>query len=184
MATAARYPMPGAPAPDAPWHSYDHGAVHWVTMSTEHPYWPGTPQFDFLQADLRAAAARRDAAAAAGAGATAPRWIVFSGHRPFYSAWHGGRASCGGDVTHSCHLLRAVSSPFNGKIGVAAAQDPSDGPAAMAMQAALEPLWQQARLRHGVWGGVVDRPAILIHSPSVPPPFHPSFPPCVSTAWT
>lgn len=73
-----------------------------------------------VAADLAAAAAARDAASPilgspGGAASTAPRWLVFLGHRPFY-----------------------ISSPYN--TGVA-----GDGPAAEAMQAALEPLWAQAR---------------------------------------
>jgi len=111
---AMRFPMP-APAgnnPATPWYSYDYGVVHFISVSTEHPYWPGTPQYQFVAADLAAAAARRDAATIGPDGvASAPRWIVFSGHRPFY-----------------------IDSIYNdGPAG--------DGTAGNAMIAAYEPLW-------------------------------------------
>lgn len=110
-----RYPMP-PPAdmsPSSPWYSFDYGIIHFTTMSTEHPFAPGTPQYAFLQADLAAAAAARDAATVSGDGrsADAPRWLVFNGHRPFF-----------------------IDSPYN--TGVS-----SDTPVAIEMARVLEPLW-------------------------------------------
>lgn len=42
------------------WFSYDYGRVHYTSMSTEHPYEPGTPQYEWLEQDLAAANANRD----------------------------------------------------------------------------------------------------------------------------
>lgn len=56
------------------WFSFDHGLVHIVSWSTEHPYAPGAPQYRWLEADLQRAAARRDVVP----------WIVAAGHRPVY----------------------------------------------------------------------------------------------------
>jgi acid phosphatase type 7 len=52
------------------WFSHDHGPVHWVAMSTEHDFLPGSPQFDFLKADL------------AGVDRSKTPWIILVGHRP------------------------------------------------------------------------------------------------------
>ena len=110
--TSMRYPMPPpATTADSPWHSYDYGSIHFTTMSTEHPFHMGSPQYQFLAADLAAAAAARDAATVTGQNSDKPRWIVFSGHRPF-----------------------VISSPYNN--GPA-----SDTPVAVEMQQALGPLW-------------------------------------------
>ena len=114
VSTSMRYPMPPpATTADSPWHSYDYGSIHFTTMSTEHPFHVGSPQYNFLQADLAAAAAARDFAIVTGQNSDKPRWIVFSGHRPF-----------------------VISSPYNN--GPA-----SDTPVAVEMQEALGPLWDQ-----------------------------------------
>ena len=42
------------------WFSVDFGKMHFTFMSTEHPYEPGTPQYEWLQQDLAAANANRD----------------------------------------------------------------------------------------------------------------------------
>ena len=54
----------------------DYGRVHLIFMSTEHPYNVGSPQYEWLQADLAAAAANRE---------NVP-WIILTGHRPMYSS--------------------------------------------------------------------------------------------------
>jgi hypothetical protein len=114
---AARFPMPppADASPATPWYSFDFGAVHFTTISTEHPFEPGTPQYAFVVADLAAAAAARDAAVldASGGGASAPRWLVMNGHRPFYA-----------DSTYN-------TGPA------------SDGVAGLAMAGAFSPLWRQ-----------------------------------------
>ncbi len=114
---AARLPMP-PPADagaDAAWYGFDYGAIHFTTISTEHAFAPGSAQYEFVVRDLAAAAAARDAALVApdGASASAPRWLVFNGHRPFY-----------------------IDSPYN--TGPA-----SDGVAAAEMVAVFEPLWRR-----------------------------------------
>jgi hypothetical protein len=114
---ALRLPMPPPAdfAAASPWYSFDFGAVHFTTISTEHPFGPGTPQYAFVAADLAAAAAARDAAVLdpSGGGASAPRWLVMNGHRPFYA-----------DSTYN-------TGPS------------SDGVAGLAMASAYSPLWRQ-----------------------------------------
>ena len=92
----ARFQMPWTNGPDAPWYSFDYGAMHVTVMSTEHPFELETPQYKWIAADLTAAAAARDAAAfdATNSTADAPRWLVFMGHRPFYVS-----SAVGGDVS-------------------------------------------------------------------------------------
>ncbi len=116
VAYAARLPMPppaGASA-DVAWYGFDYGVIHFTTISTEHAFKPGSPQYAFVAADLAAAAAARDAAVsdAAGSSASAPRWLVFNGHRPFY-----------------------IDSPFN-------TGPSSDGVVAAELAAVFEPLWR------------------------------------------
>jgi hypothetical protein len=117
VAYAARLPMPppAHASADVAWYSFDFGAFHFTTISTEHAFAPGSPQYAFVAADLAAAAAARDAAvldADGAGGASAPRWIVFNGHRPFY-----------------------IDSPYN--------SGPSgDGPVAAELDAVFGPLWR------------------------------------------
>eukprot|EP00052_Salpingoeca_macrocollata_P016710 m.134920 g.134920 ORF g.134920 m.134920 type:complete len:528 (+) comp20146_c0_seq3:81-1664(+) len=71
------YPWGGSPhEPDSCvfWFSFDYGLVHFTFMSTEHSYDVGSPQREWLEKDLAAAAANRD---------NVP-WIVLTGHRPMY----------------------------------------------------------------------------------------------------
>ena len=88
--TAARYPMPlpAGASPDTPWYSFEAGALHVTVMSTEHPFDPDSPQYAWLAADLAAAAAARDGASVDASAvpptASAPRWLLFAGHRPFF----------------------------------------------------------------------------------------------------
>ena len=58
------------------WFSYDHGGVHFASVSTEHDYSIGSPQWQWLQSDLRKAAAP--------AQRVRVPWIVVVGHRPMY----------------------------------------------------------------------------------------------------
>jgi hypothetical protein len=73
-AYAARMAMP-APATDADnvWYSVDIGSVHWITLSNYHPFASGSPQYNWLKADL--AAIDR----------TATPWIFVNTHAPWYS---------------------------------------------------------------------------------------------------
>lgn len=63
----------------APWWSYDVGLLHLVGMSTEHDFSVGSPQYQFLEADLRAVDRMKTP------------WVVFGGHRAMYlnSDWSG-----------------------------------------------------------------------------------------------
>lgn len=65
-----RFPMPGATA-DAPWYSFSMGLAHFVFMSTEHNFTLGSPQYAWIEADLRAV------------NRSLTPWIVFIGHRPY-----------------------------------------------------------------------------------------------------
>jgi len=38
------------------WFGFDFGEIHFTIMSTEHPYEEGTPQYKFLDNDLKKAA--------------------------------------------------------------------------------------------------------------------------------
>jgi len=71
VVTDAWFPMPWAGV-DTPWYSFDVGPVHVVAMGTEHDFRDGSPQHDWIQADL--AAVDR----------SATPWILFGGHRPMY----------------------------------------------------------------------------------------------------
>lgn len=71
VAHERRFLMPSI-AQDAPWFSFDHGPIHFVHYSTEHAFQPGSPQHDFISADL--AAVDR----------TLTPWVIVGGHRPFY----------------------------------------------------------------------------------------------------
>jgi len=66
-----RFRMPTS-APDQPWYSFDHGPVHFVTMSTEHFFQVGTVQNDWIAKDLASVDRKKTP------------WVVFSGHRPMY----------------------------------------------------------------------------------------------------
>jgi hypothetical protein len=72
-AFTARFQMPGNGNGNL-WFSVNVGPVHIASISSEHPYQPGTPQSDWLVADL--AAVDR---------ATTP-WVFVSLHRPVYSS--------------------------------------------------------------------------------------------------
>ena len=56
-------------ADDAPWWSADIGAMHVVSMSTEHNFTHGSAQHAWLAADLAAVDRARTP------------WVVFGGHR-------------------------------------------------------------------------------------------------------
>lgn len=53
-------------------YSFDFGPIHFLQYSTEHDFDPGSPQHDFISADL--AAVDR----------TKTPWVVVGGHRPIY----------------------------------------------------------------------------------------------------
>jgi len=67
------------------WWSLDFGFIHFISISSEHPYSPGTPQFAWIISDLENATANRN---------NIP-WIIMSAHRPFY---------CSNDFEYSDHI--------------------------------------------------------------------------------
>jgi hypothetical protein len=54
------------------WYSYDWGDAHFLVLDTEQPYAPGTPQYQFAQADLVASQSKA--------------WRIVMAHRPPYSS--------------------------------------------------------------------------------------------------
>ena len=54
------------------WYSYDWGDAHILVLDTEQPYTPGTPQYQFTQADLIASQSKT--------------WRIVVVHRPPYSS--------------------------------------------------------------------------------------------------
>jgi hypothetical protein len=49
-----RFSMPQpSPNPDDYWYSLNHGPIHWVVLSTEHPWWEGTEQYAWMEQDLQ-----------------------------------------------------------------------------------------------------------------------------------
>ena len=46
-----RFQMP-FPQTGNQWYSFDHGPVHFIQTSTEHPFGAGSPQWQFVVNDL------------------------------------------------------------------------------------------------------------------------------------
>ena len=64
------------PGPNSFWYSFDYEFIHFVSVSSEHDYEPGSTQHNWLQGDLENANNNRE---------NVP-WIVFFAHRPMYSS--------------------------------------------------------------------------------------------------
>ena len=64
------------PGPNSFWYSFDYEFIHFVSVSSEHDYDPGSTQHNWLQGDLENANNNRE---------NVP-WIVFFAHRPMYSS--------------------------------------------------------------------------------------------------
>ncbi|BDA47066.1 probable inactive purple acid phosphatase 2 [Coccomyxa sp. Obi] len=82
--TATRFTQPGIPnftpsvAPTSgpsrqKWYSYNYGVIHFLSYSSEEPYAPGTPQYQFIANDL------------ANVDRTKTPWVVVGAHRPMYA---------------------------------------------------------------------------------------------------
>ncbi|XP_066927057.1 uncharacterized protein [Clytia hemisphaerica] len=54
------------------WYSYDYGMVHFIMMSTEHDFSPESPQYTWLEKDLKSV------------DRTKTPWIIIGGHRAMY----------------------------------------------------------------------------------------------------
>mmetsp|Transcript_26347 Transcript_26347/g.62598 ORF Transcript_26347/g.62598 Transcript_26347/m.62598 type:complete len:255 (-) Transcript_26347:296-1060(-) len=87
------------PAEGQQWYSFDYGPIHFLEMSTEQPFAPGTPQFRFISEDL------------AGVDRAVTPWLVVGAHRPFYvsSSYSGPKDS---DLTVSKDLRDALEDLF------------------------------------------------------------------------
>ncbi|KAK9807716.1 hypothetical protein WJX72_007062 [[Myrmecia] bisecta] len=57
------------PNGNAPWYSYDFGPIHLLGMSTEHNFAKGSPQYSFIEADLKAVDRKRTP------------WLIVNTHR-------------------------------------------------------------------------------------------------------
>lgn len=57
------------------WFSFDYGQLHVVHLSSEHNFTKGSPQYQFLENDLRAASTNNYT-----------QWTMVAAHRPFYSS--------------------------------------------------------------------------------------------------
>ncbi len=56
------------------WYSFDYGSVHIVMMSSEHDWTPGSPQYQWVEADL------------ASVDRTKTPWLLIGSHRPMYTS--------------------------------------------------------------------------------------------------
>eukprot|EP00758_Cryptobia_borreli_P017108 Tbor_TRINITY_DN6162_c0_g3::TRINITY_DN6162_c0_g3_i10::g.22448::m.22448 len=65
------YPMPWKSI-DEPWYSYNIGPVHIIASSSEHVWAKGSPQYSWIEKDLKAV------------NRSITPWIIFAGHRPMY----------------------------------------------------------------------------------------------------
>eukprot|EP01031_Cornospumella_fuschlensis_P010169 gene10169-12470_t len=70
--TTRLIPMPAPATTNAPWWSYEVGLMHFIGISTEHPYTIGSPQYLWLESDLKAIDRTRTP------------WVIFGGHRAMY----------------------------------------------------------------------------------------------------
>src|ERR687897_2104992 len=58
----------------SPYYSHDLKNIHFISMSTEHPYEKGSKQYEFIKSDLEKTSKNPDI-----------DWIVVHQHKPFYS---------------------------------------------------------------------------------------------------
>ena len=75
VATTARF-APPSNSGSSYWYSWSYRSAHFIMISTDSDYTPGSPQHRWLEADLRAANTRE-------ARAQRP-WVVVTGHKPIY----------------------------------------------------------------------------------------------------
>lgn len=66
------YPQPYPATTDAPWWSYDIGLIHLIGISSEHSYAAGSPQYIWLENDLKSV------------NRSITPWIIFGSHRAMY----------------------------------------------------------------------------------------------------
>ncbi|XP_065072044.1 uncharacterized protein LOC135696546 isoform X2 [Rhopilema esculentum] len=56
------------------WYSYDFGLVHFIMMSTEHNFEPGSRQYEWLENDLKKVDRKKTP------------WVLIGGHRAMYAS--------------------------------------------------------------------------------------------------
>jgi hypothetical protein len=59
---------------DNPFYSHDFQNVHFISMSTEHPFEEGSKQYEFIKNDLEKALKNKDI-----------DWVIIHNHKPLYS---------------------------------------------------------------------------------------------------
>jgi predicted phosphodiesterase len=59
---------------EKPYYSHDFQNVHFISMSTEHPFEEGNKQYEFIKDDLEKTSKNKDI-----------DWIIVHQHKPFYS---------------------------------------------------------------------------------------------------
>ena len=90
------------PGPNSFWYSFDYEFIHFISVSSEHDYDPGSTQHNWLQGNLEKANNNRE---------NVP-WIVFFAHRPMYS-------SNGDDEGHGSEIeFREAMEPLLFEYGV------------------------------------------------------------------
>eukprot|EP01133_Synstelium_polycarpum_P010867 gene10867-12661_t len=84
----ARYHMLGAEGPSRNlWYSYNYGPVHTLVFSAEHDFLPGSPQYNWIQNDLK------------NVDRSLTPWVIVQSHRPMYCT-----TEWGGEVGMYNHL--------------------------------------------------------------------------------
>lgn len=79
VAMAKRFRMPSSKFSNGVfWYSYDHASVHTVVVSSEHDLSRGSPQFAFLEHDLKTVDRSKTP------------WVILESHRPLYEGEGGG----------------------------------------------------------------------------------------------
>jgi len=73
------------------WYSFNMGSVHFTVTSSEHDYTPGSPQHNWVLADLSSI------------DRSITPWIVFTSHRPLYTA-----ACVSLPLQHACQIESPV----------------------------------------------------------------------------
>ncbi|HJU58570.1 MAG TPA: metallophosphoesterase [Nitrososphaeraceae archaeon] len=58
----------------SPYYSYDFKNIHFISLSTEHPFEEESKQYEFIKNDLEKASTNQDI-----------DWIIVHNHKPFYS---------------------------------------------------------------------------------------------------
>uniref|UniRef100_A0A6B2L7Y6 Calcineurin-like phosphoesterase domain-containing protein n=1 Tax=Arcella intermedia TaxID=1963864 RepID=A0A6B2L7Y6_9EUKA len=99
LAFENRFKMPGS---NNFWYGFNYGFAHFLVISTEHTLAPGSPQYEFIIADLEKAQANRDVVP----------WIILTGHRALYGSnarwFHKAKAE----------TMRQILTPIIDKYGV------------------------------------------------------------------